>query len=309
MGYFISNTKNRSFIEMSNKLKEKGEEKYDFILKVYDEDLINFDLESYIEAINSEDDAISSRAYDKFNKKIHEECRKNVWFFFREIFRVPFFNGTMIPFTLTDLSLQVIQLYSHDLGCISNNSKRQNGKSILFVGLYIYNKFIHLTDKDDVDTHYAVKNKKYASEIEKTYKKIRAFLTKNHLPSGINEPTHLSVNDNAIVDCFIDSEKPFLLPFVRKHCIFIDDAFMFNNINDLYTIFNMLSENSNRVMVYSINSEHTDTSSKRFYNTLIIVLSMISEKFNTVSSYESLEYMTSLYKKRIRTIILKEKLD
>lgn len=309
MEYFIANTKNRSFIEMSDKLKANGEESYDFMLRVYDENLISFDLDKYLDEVNSDNETISSKAYDKFNKKIHEECRKNVWFFFREIFRVPFFNGTMIPFTLTDLSLQVIQLYSHNLGCISNNSKRQNGKSILLVGLYIYNKFIHLTDKDDVVTHYAVKNKKDASEIEKTYKKIRAFLTKNHLPGGINEPTHLSVNDNTIVDCFIDSEKPFLLPFVRKHCIFIDDVFMFNNINDLYTIFNMLSENNNRVMVYSINSEHTDTSGNRFYNTLITVLSMISEKFNTVSAYESLEYVASLYIKRIRTIILKEKLD
>ena len=180
MGYFIANTKNKSFIEMSDKLKTKGEEKYEFMLRVYDEDLIDFDLDNYLEAINSDNETISSEAYDRFNKKIHEECRKNVWFFFREIFRVPFFNGTMIPFTLTDLSLQVIQLYSHNLGCISYNSRRQNGKTILLVGLYIYNKFIHLSDKSNVKTHYAVRDLLQDNETNIIYKDIKEFLTKNH---------------------------------------------------------------------------------------------------------------------------------
>lgn len=69
-------TTNASFIAMASILYRKGIENYNFFLKLYDEDLVGVD--PYAPDVSSE-----------YKLKIVFECRRNFWYFIREVFIIP----------------------------------------------------------------------------------------------------------------------------------------------------------------------------------------------------------------------------
>ena len=73
---FDYDTSNVSFIAMASILHKKGIENYNFFLKLYDEDLIGVD--PYDENLSME-----------MKYKIIIECRRNFWYFVREVMRIP----------------------------------------------------------------------------------------------------------------------------------------------------------------------------------------------------------------------------
>ena len=69
-------TSNASFIAMASILRRKGVKNWAFFLKLYDEDLVGVD--PYDENLSNE-----------YRLKIIMECKKNMWYFIREVMRIP----------------------------------------------------------------------------------------------------------------------------------------------------------------------------------------------------------------------------
>jgi len=69
-------TSNASFIAMASVLKRKGVKNWAFFLKLYDEDLVGVD-------------PYDPNLPQEYKVKIILECRKNLWYFIREVMRIP----------------------------------------------------------------------------------------------------------------------------------------------------------------------------------------------------------------------------
>lgn len=83
-------TKNESFKKVSDALRESGIENCNFMLKLYDEDLIGVDPHD-------------PNLTDEQKVKIIQECDKNPWYYLREVLKVPTQGGGFERFKL-DLS-------------------------------------------------------------------------------------------------------------------------------------------------------------------------------------------------------------
>lgn len=78
--YFDYDTNNSSFVKMSFYLQNKGIINSNFMLKLYNKELAKID--PYSESLS-----------DKEKSMIIEECKKNIWYFFRVILRIPKIMG------------------------------------------------------------------------------------------------------------------------------------------------------------------------------------------------------------------------
>lgn len=76
-----TNTTNTSFINMWRYLQDRNIENNSFMLELHDESLKNFKLED----LEIED---KTKRYTLL-EKVKNECKNNIWFFFREIVRIP----------------------------------------------------------------------------------------------------------------------------------------------------------------------------------------------------------------------------
>lgn len=76
-----TNTTNKSFINMWRYLQDKNIENNSFMLELHDESLKDFKLED----LEIED---KGKRYTLL-EKVKAECKRNIWFFFREIVRIP----------------------------------------------------------------------------------------------------------------------------------------------------------------------------------------------------------------------------
>lgn len=75
-------TTNSSFIAIASILRRKGVKNYNFFLKLYDEDLVGVD-------------PYDPNLTQEYKLKIIMECRRNFWYFIREVMRIPAPGGYM----------------------------------------------------------------------------------------------------------------------------------------------------------------------------------------------------------------------
>lgn len=80
-------TSNKSFLEVCNKLKSQGIKNNMFMLTIIDEDLIGVDPHK-------------PNLSKEIKNKIIEECKNNIWYFLREVVRLPMQGNTSIKFKL-----------------------------------------------------------------------------------------------------------------------------------------------------------------------------------------------------------------
>lgn len=170
-------TTNSSFIAMASILKRKGIKNYNFFLKLYDEDLVGVD--PYDEHLTQE-----------YKLKIILECRRNFWYFIREIMRIPAPGGFM-----------KFKLHRGNLAAawaISNNIPtylilpRQHGKTWLVIAFALWT-FNFATDNTNMlfmnkqlgDSQLNLKRLKDARELLPDYLKMTKTLTdKGELKDG-----------------------------------------------------------------------------------------------------------------------------
>lgn len=95
-------TKNLSFIQTSNDLKRLGIENNKFFLKLYDKSLQGIDPHaSYIS--------------EELACKIITECIRNIWYYIREVARIPDQGGKGIPYQLNRANLAITWCYVNNI--------------------------------------------------------------------------------------------------------------------------------------------------------------------------------------------------
>lgn len=192
------NTKNDSFIKVSNKLKEKGIKNFDFMLKTNDDDLKDVDPFSY-------------DLTEEQQEKIKKECRENVWYFLREVVRVPYDGKVFgIPFELN--LANCAKIYT-DLFYVKTITMipRQFGKTIaeLAFGLYAsvcFDKEVILKGKDK---NSSLKLKTYLTQM------------KNLLPAYLRKKITAKVYSKKEEDNYFDC------------VLFLDDVAFMKDIKDV----------------------------------------------------------------------------
>lgn len=112
-------THNQSFINMWRHLQDMKVENNSFMLELHDESLKNFRLEDL-----ATDD--KSKRIDLMNR-ITFECQRNIWFFFRELIRIPnpiAFHSCQLPvgqinYILNPTELNMIYAYEKGINLIT----------------------------------------------------------------------------------------------------------------------------------------------------------------------------------------------
>lgn len=121
-------TKNKSFLEMHHILKEKGVKNNDFMLLLNDDSLQNVN-------------PYSSSLSKKNQKKIREECESNIWYFFREVLRIPINMDDTDNLSSFNLNYgSICRLYSHEnhIPISWYTQVRQTGSTITVLCIFLY---------------------------------------------------------------------------------------------------------------------------------------------------------------------------
>lgn len=97
--YYDYYTKNENFLEMSRLLAKQGIKNCNFMLKTIHDELLGID--PYSENLSENQKQI-----------IVEECQLNIWYFLREVVRIPAQGGGTTSFFLNKSILAQLYLYS-----------------------------------------------------------------------------------------------------------------------------------------------------------------------------------------------------
>lgn len=119
--YYDYETRNLNFVEMSKYLKGIGIVHHDFMLELHDESLVGVDpfdkhLSSYMQ------------------EKVIKECKENLWYFLREIVRVPYIGRADHSLELNRATLAMAFLYLKKVSSWTT-APRMTGKDIMAAAL------------------------------------------------------------------------------------------------------------------------------------------------------------------------------
>lgn len=196
-------TGNTSFIEMSEKLKEIGIKNHDFMLKTCKDYAL------------SELNRMDLLTYPVGNNVVYDECKENIWFYLREILRLPYAD-TMSSFILNEANMAAIF-------CLENgksvylNSPRQTYKTVSMLCWISYNLIFRpdeyccvniispykntsrdlkeLLSKIILQAFSRLKVKTISQEyLDSIMKKVNAIEVKTQLDSALKIPTEYSIN-------------------------------------------------------------------------------------------------------------------
>lgn len=115
--YIDYNTKNQSFLRIALVLKRMGIHNYYFFLSLYDRTLLGVDPRS-------------PNLTTEQMLRISQECKINIWYFLREVVRVPVIgqeDGTPFELNRGNLALTWAFMNDVDIGLVQ---PRQTGKTI-----------------------------------------------------------------------------------------------------------------------------------------------------------------------------------
>lgn len=121
--FYHRTTTNKSFLEMSNYLKAIGIKNYRFMLTLLDPDLANID-------------PYDPNLTTTQKLKVLVEIRNNMWYFMREVVRVPS-SGGPVKFILNRGNMAFLYLASMNINVVLLQS-RQTGKTIGAACWYVY---------------------------------------------------------------------------------------------------------------------------------------------------------------------------
>lgn len=205
-----TNTTNRSFINVWHNIQDKEVQPVNvsdngFMLELKNEKLDGIELE------NLSDYDLETELY--YREAIQEECKNNVWYFFREILRIP--NDLNIAtgnytnaskFTLTEKSLDLIWAYDNGYSFVN---QRSDMESVLCItALYLYTKFIRKPENSEYFTENILLEDSCIGEYYKDkYDKLPKLLMANSFifaldPERIeDEGTNYAIQYNDFVDC------------------------------------------------------------------------------------------------------------
>lgn len=198
-----TNTTNRSFINVWHNIQDREVEPVNvsnngFMLELKNEKLDGIELE------NLSDYDLETELY--YRDAIREECQNNVWYFFREILRIP--NDLNIAigdytnaskFNLTGKSLDLIWAYNNGYSIINQSSDTES--VLCITALYLYDKFI----RTPVNSEYFTEKILLQDVYKDKYDKLPNLLMANSFifaldPAEIENKGTGIVTDNEIGD-------------------------------------------------------------------------------------------------------------
>lgn len=167
-------TNNLSFLKMQYNLQDDNCTNFYMINEVNDKSLDGVDVYRHLYEIRND----SVRKND-FIFRVMQECRDNIWYFFREVVRIPtqlnketFVDSNLAMFPLTPKSAIMIQLYNNGIGFSTtyNNTFNYNEMYTMLL-LILYREFFTIYDNtvvfgipSSIDEKYEEKsNKKYTN--------------------------------------------------------------------------------------------------------------------------------------------------
>lgn len=89
--FYDMGTKNRSFLEVASDLRKLGIKNWYFLLELYDISLVNVD------PYACDKNGHTTLTRDQVSR-IMIECRRNPWYYLRELARIPDQGGTSVPY-------------------------------------------------------------------------------------------------------------------------------------------------------------------------------------------------------------------
>lgn len=136
--YYVANTQNQSFIDLANQMNESGVRKWNQILKVYDYDLVDFNIfDPFVGCKTKAEET-------KMMRKIIKEAKDNIWFFFRELLLVD-----KQHFQLNIETLHMLYLYDKGISSVVVETPEEYEKNIyLNAGLTVY-QILHEIDANE----------------------------------------------------------------------------------------------------------------------------------------------------------------
>lgn len=110
--YYQYSTKNRDFIEIATLLLSQGVSNCRFMLTLYDKDLANVD-------------PYDSDLSTYMKNKIQAECSRNIWYYMREVVKIPMQGGGFIPMKLTRTTLASSYCYENNINSYMTTPRQQ----------------------------------------------------------------------------------------------------------------------------------------------------------------------------------------
>lgn len=178
-------TMNKTFLKVANELRETYHVKNNlFMLKLYDENLQGVD--PYSDSLTMEDKA-----------RIFRECKNNIWYFLREVSRIPTTGASSIPFKLSIANCAQMYLIEHNVNYLMI-LPRQQGKTI---GETAFIVWATLFGTENCNTIYMNKNFTQTKYNLKLFKDQRDSLPKRLVdfistPEDIDNTEHLQLKSN-----------------------------------------------------------------------------------------------------------------
>lgn len=184
-------TSNSSFIAIASILRRKGIKNYNFFLKLYDEDLVGVD--PYDPDLTQE-----------YKLKIIIECRRNFWYFIREVMRIPAPGGYM-RFKLHRGNLAAAWACSNNIPTYLV-LPRQHGKTWLVIAFALWtfnfstdNTNMLFMNKQLTDSQLNLKRLKDARELLPEYLRMTKTISSNGTlkdgPSNVNRVSNALNNE------------------------------------------------------------------------------------------------------------------
>lgn len=163
--YYAKHTKNHSFLAMVDEMLSMGIKNPYFILSTRNEELN--DIPDMYEYLHEKEDT----DLDEYRRRvqiIEAECTNNIWFFFREVARIPIFGTNMdyrnsIRFELRKSNIMAIYAFRYGRSLLLKSRENCAGKTTLLTLLSIWamlsgrafqcgpNKFSQIEELNDQD--------------------------------------------------------------------------------------------------------------------------------------------------------------
>lgn len=257
---FAKNTKNESFINKWHDLQNKGISNNSFMLRVANDKLINYD------KTKSPEDNDTDLA------TLIAECSNNVWFFFREILRIPaaFFSRNNYiknspEFFLTETSAEMIYGYEQGIS-MTIYSPDTEGKTTLLRALFLYTILI-----GKFNTMYISKNPEHDIERLKNIIDANSIIGSNMNILSMNLSDYVvspntAYNKLSSVACIEEGRNNPMIIFVSSFR---------NNLgmdNDYANIMSIISGNRNMIVYEESSMKYRDPGlTYKIYNNLRFV--------------------------------------
>lgn len=185
-------TKNRSFKRMSEYLQDKGVKNNIFMFKTLNHELVGKSVDELLQIDDEEKLA-------KIKLSIIEECKNNIWYFFREVIKIPIPGlqhnyEDCVYFPLSPLSMAMIWCYEHGISFYAYTDSDDFYRYETMVWLYIYDNFV----KDSL--YNKIITFSNSNNIKKLYDTIMKF---SNINNKILHSLKLMINEEFFIDNII----------------------------------------------------------------------------------------------------------